>query len=295
MIFEGSCVALVTPFKNCKVDFEALGRLIDFQLEAKTDAILVLGTTGEASTLSVREKVEIIKFAKNKIDGKAKFIVGTGGNCTESAVKMSALAQKLGADAILVVTPYYNKCTQNGAYMHYEKIANAVKIPVILYNVPSRTGFNLLPETVQKLAEIKNIVAIKEANGDINHILDLFDKCRGKLDIYCGNDNLNHIFYMLGGKGTISVVANVLPNEIKQQYINRDGKVLNKISSLCFVEPNPIPVKFLLSHMGLIQNELRLPLTTLSDGYKKQLVDCLEQFVKTQKDKNFQIEEKHER
>lgn len=277
MIFKGSCVALVTPFKNNKVDFDALARLIDFQIDAKTDAILVLGTTGESSTLSDKEKMAIIKFAKNKIAGRAKLVVGTGSNSTKTAITNSQIAQKLGADAVLVVSPYYNKCTQAGAILHYKAVANSINIPVILYNVPSRTGFNLLPESVEKLAEVENIVAIKEANGDINHILELFDKCRGKIDIYSGNDNLNHIFYTLGGAGTISVVANIFPKQIKQQLETKNNATLHKISQLCFVEPNPIPIKFLLCYAGFIENELRLPLTPLSNAYKKMLKDCYNQ------------------
>ena len=279
-IFEQSCVALVTPFKNKKVDFGAMQKLIEIQLKANTDAILILGTTGEASCISYSERAKIIKFAKNIINGKTKLIVGTGANCTETAIKNTKQAQKLGADAVLIVTPYYNKCTQQGAILHYQKIANSVDIKIILYNVPSRTGFNLLPQTVERLAENKNIVAIKEANSNIEHILQLFKLCKDKIDIYCGNDNLNHIFFMQGAKGVISVVANVFPKQIKKQFSGdiktsiKIADVLYDFNNMCFVETNPIPIKYVLHKIGLIENEQRLPLCPLSKDNQQPLWEC---------------------
>ena len=280
-VFEGSCVALVTPFKNNKIDYFALQNLIQFQLSQNTDAILVLGTTGESSCISFCEREKIIEFAKNVIANRAKLIVGTGANSTQVAIKYTRQAQKLGADAVLIVTPYYNKCTQQGAILHFEKIAKCVDIPIILYNVPSRTGFNLHPQTIEHLSKYENIVAIKEANSNIEHILQLFNVCKGKLDIYCGNDNLNHIFKNLGAKGTISVVANAFPKQIKQQYKTTNQAKLNKISEglynfcdLCFIETNPIPIKYVLFKMGLIENELRLPLCPLSQQNQNQVWEC---------------------
>ena len=276
--FCGSCVALVTPFKNNKVDYIAIEKLIDFQILSGTDAILVLGTTGEASCLTYAERKKIICFAKEKINNKAKLFVGTGSNSTKIVIKNTRIAKECGADAVLVVTPYYNKCTQEGAVLHYSAIANAVDIPIIVYNVPSRTGFNLLPQTTQKLSQIKNIVGIKEANGNIEHILELFYLCKNKLAIYSGNDNFNQIFLSFGGDGVISVVANVLPKQIKNQCTEKNldkqiklHNLLYNISKLCFVETNPIPVKYMLSKMKLIQNELRLPLTPLSQKYQTEL------------------------
>ena len=281
MIFEGSCVALVTPFKNNKIDYAALQNLIEFQLGEKTDAILILGTTGESSCVSFVEREKIIDFAKNIINGKAKLIVGTGSNNTQTAIKYTKQAKKLGADAALVVSPYYNKCTQQGAILHFEKIANCVDMPIILYNVPSRTGFNINPQTVAHLSKCENIVAIKEANSNIEHILQLFNLCKDKIDIYCGNDNLNHIFKSLGAKGTISVVANVFPKQIKQQYKianqNKQNNLAEKLydfCNLCFIETNPIPIKYVLFKMGLIQNELRLPLCPLSQQNSQLVWDC---------------------
>ena len=281
--FSGSCAALVTPFKNNKVDFLALEKLIDFQILSGTDAILVLGTTGEASCLTDEERKKIICFAKEKINNKAQLFVGTGANSTKKTIKNTRIAKECGANAVLVVTPYYNKCTQEGAVLHYSTIANAVDIPIIVYNVPSRTGFNLLPQTTLKLSEIKNIVGIKEANGNIDHILELFYLCKDKLAIYSGNDSLNKIFLSFGGDGVISVVANVLPKQIKTQCIEKNlesqsylHNLLYNISKLCFVETNPIPVKYFLSKMKLIQNQLRLPLTPLSQKYQKQLDEELE-------------------
>lgn len=279
-IFEKSCVALVTPFKNQKVDFGAMKKLIEIQLKANTDAILILGTTGEAACISFTERAKIIKFAKNIINNKAKLIVGTGANCTKTAIKNTKQAQKLGADAVLIVTPYYNKCTQQGAIFHYQKIANSVDIKIILYNVPSRTGFNLLPQTVAHLSKHKNIVGIKEANSNIEHILQLFKLCKDKIDIYSGNDNLNHIFFMQGAKGTISVVANVFPKQIKKQFsgdINTSTQIADTLydfNNMCFVETNPIPIKYVLHKIGLIENEQRLPMCPLSYENQQPLFDC---------------------
>ena len=287
-VFSGSAVALITPFKDDKVDFESLGKLIDFQLENKTDAIVILGTTGEPATLSQEEKKEIIKFSKRRINGETKFIVGTGANSTEKVIKDSMLAQKYGAEALLIVTPYYNKCTQNGIIKHYEKVASKVNIPIIVYNVPSRTGVNILPQTALELSKIPNICGIKEASGSINQIISMFKLLKDKMAIYSGDDSLNYVFMSLGASGCISVSANIVPKEIRQVMtcaLSGDLKKaleiqeeLYDINKDLFIEVNPIPVKYACSLLGLCRNEIRLPLTELEDKNKEILKNTLIKF-----------------
>lgn len=288
IIFTGSCTAIITPFKNGEVDFESFKKLIDYQLENGTDAIAVLGTTGEPATLDENEKEDIITFAKMEIDGRAKLIVGTGANSTKKAVENSQTAQRLGADALLIVTPYYNKCTQNGLVEHYTQISNAVDIPIIVYNVPTRTGVNILPDTAVILSEIKNVCGIKEASGDIGQIMLLCKKLHGKIAIYSGEDSHNFIFLTLGGLGVISVTGNILPKEIKllttlvnkkqfEEAKNLHEKLLS-INKNIFIEVNPIPVKFACSEMGLCENELRLPLTSLEKIHEEIIRNNLFEF-----------------
>jgi len=288
IVFSGSCTAIITPFKNEMVDYDSFKKLIAHQLENGTDAIVVLGTTGEPATLSEEEKEKIIFFAKNEIAGRAKFIVGTGANCTEKAVDNSVIAESLGADALLIVTPYYNKCTQNGLLEHYKKISNTVSIPIIVYNVPSRTGVNILPETALKLSEIKNICGLKEASGDIGQIMNLCKMLNGKMAIYSGDDSLNFIFLTLGGSGVISVTGNVFPKEVKllttlvkagqfEEAKNLHEKLLS-INKNLFIEVNPIPVKFACSQLKLCENELRLPLTPLEEKHEEIIKNCLNEF-----------------
>lgn len=281
-LFKGSAVALITPFtKENEVDFVALKRLIDLQLEAGTDAIVVLGTTGEPATLTMEEKIKIMRFAKKQIAGKAKFIVGTGANSTKNAVEMSVLAQKEGADGLLVVTPFYNKCTQKGLVEHYTKIASAVNIPIIVYNVPGRTGVNILPQTAEELSKIPNIVGIKEASGNISQMVDLCARLWDKMAVYSGDDSLNYVFMTLGAVGVISVTANAYPKEVRfvtQKILSRDfvsalkmHNRLLKINKDLFVEVNPTPVKFVCSKMDLCENLLRLPLLPLDKKYETML------------------------
>ncbi len=287
-VFIGSCVALVTPFKNDKVDYESLGRLIDFQLANRTDAIVVLGTTGEPSTLSEEEKESIITFAKSKINGKVPLIVGTGSNSTKKTILDSKRAESLGADALLIVTPYYNKCTQIGLIEHYTKICESVSIPVIVYNVPSRTGVNVLPETAQKLSEIPNICGIKEANGSINQIMRTCSLLRGKMAVYSGEDSLNYVFMTLGASGCISVTANVFPREVnevvhkslKKEYdeARRLQEKLDEINKDMFIEVNPIPVKYACEVMNLCENSVRLPLTKLEKENEEILKKAMFEF-----------------
>lgn len=273
--FIGSCVALITPFKNNKLDEEALVKIINYQLENKTDAILVLGTTGEPSTLTHKEKLKVISIAKSVIAGRAKLIVGTGANSTAQAIKNSLEAKSMGADALLVVTPYYNKCTQNGLVKHYKAIAGAVNMPIIAYNVPSRTGVNILPETALKLSEIPEMVGIKEASGNINQIISICKLLKDKMAVYSGDDSLNYVFMTLGASGAISVTANLFPKQVKHVIdlcLNKDlsgalewHEKLMEINKNLFIEVNPIPVKYGAELLKLCYGDVRLPLTQLEE------------------------------
>jgi len=282
-VFEGAAVAIVTPFtKNNEVDYESLGKLIEFQIENKTDSIVACGTTGEASTLTHEEHLDVIRYTVKKVAGRVPVIAGTGSNCTETAIYLSQEAEKAGADALLVVTPYYNKATQNGLVEHFVAIANSVKIPVILYNVPSRTGCNILPKTVMKMVErASNIVAIKEACGDISQIAQLAALSQGKIDIYSGNDDQIVPVLSLGGKGVISVLSNVAPKEthdMVMSYLEGDVKkscqmqleALELVKAL-FCEVNPIPVKAAVNMMGFETGSLRMPLTEMEPQNKEVL------------------------
>lgn len=278
-LFKGSAVALITPFdKEDNVDFASFEKLIDKQLLAKTDAIVVLGTTGEPATLSMEEKLSIIRFAREKIGDKAKLIVGTGANSTKIAINLGLQAENAGADGLLIVTPYYNKCTQKGLVKHFEAIANAVKLPIIVYNVPGRTGVNILPKTAEKLANIPNIVGIKEASGNISQMVELCSLLWDKMAVYSGDDSLNYIFMTLGALGVISVTANAYPTKIKQ--LTQKCLSLDFVSALklhhellsinknLFVEVNPTPIKYVCSKQNLCQNNLRLPLLPLEKEHE---------------------------
>lgn len=283
-IFKGVGTALITPFTNNKIDYSALDLLINKQLDSHIDAIIILGTTGEPCTISMKEREEIIKFTINKCNDKCKVIVGCGGNDTKQAIKFYKQAQRLKADGALIVTPYYNKCTQDGIVEHYKSISNNGSLPIIIYNVPSRTGVNILPETYERLVKVPNICGIKEASGNISQVLEIFRKVGDKLDLYSGEDSLNHIFKMLGGTGTISVLSNVLPKQTKQVLDLIDKKCFNEANKLAFdllplinalfIEVNPIPIKAALNYLGLCKNELRLPLTPISaSNYKKLKIE----------------------
>ena len=261
-IFTGSGVAIVTPFhENGEVNYEMLGELIEFQIAHKTDAIIICGTTGEASTMSHEEHLERIRYAVEKTAGRIPVIAGTGSNCTETAVYLSQKAETYGADGLLVVTPYYNKATQKGLIRHFTTVANAVSLPIVLYNVPGRTGCNILPETAAALCEnVKNIVAIKEASGNIGQVARLAALTKGRMDIYSGNDDQVVPVLSLGGKGVISVLANIAPecvHDMVASYLDGDPQksleiqlsALPLIEQL-FSEVNPIPVKKAVSLMG---------------------------------------------
>ncbi|MCR5801066.1 MAG: 4-hydroxy-tetrahydrodipicolinate synthase [Lachnospiraceae bacterium] len=289
-IFEGSAVAIVTPMNaDGSVNYDAFEKLIEFQIKGGTDAIVVCGTTGEASTLSHEEHLDAIKFCVEKVAKRVPVIAGTGSNSTETAIYLSKGAEEYGADAVLLVSPYYNKATQNGLYEHFKKTAEAISIPVILYNVPSRTGCNILPETVVRLCkDVKNIVAVKEASGNISQIAELASIADGSVDIYSGNDDQIVPILALGGKGVISVLANVAPkqtHDICAKYFAGDVKgsldEQLKAFDLCkalFCEVNPIPVKKALNLMGMEAGPLRLPLTEMEEKNAARLKASMEAY-----------------
>lgn len=278
-IFEGAGVAIVTPMKaDGAVNFDKLGELIEEQIAGGTDSIIICGTTGEASTLSHEEHLECIKYAIDKVNKRIPVVAGTGSNCTETAVYLSKEARNYGADGVLLVTPYYNKATQKGLITHFTTIANAIDIPVILYNVPGRTGCNIQPATVASLVKnVENIVAIKDATGNISQVAQTMYACEGNIDIYSGNDDQIVPVLALGGKGVISVLSNVAPREthdIVAKFLAGDVagsralqlKMLPLIDAL-FSEVNPIPVKKALNLMGKEVGPLRLPLTEMEDAH----------------------------
>ena len=283
MLFEGSGVAIITPFKDGKINYDAMGNLIEWHIENKTDAIIVCGTTGESATMSDEERKTTIKFVVDKVNKRIPVIAGSGSNNTAYSVELSKYCQEVGADGLLVVTPYYNKSTQDGLIKHFTTIAESVDIPIILYNVPGRTGVNIKPTTVEKLSKVKNIVAIKDASGDISQVAEISRLCGDDFAIYSGNDDQIVPILSLGGSGVISVLANVLPKEthdIVEKYLSGDIEEarklqlsLNELVSSLFIEVNPIPVKAAMNLMGLEAGELRLPLVEISETNLKVLAN----------------------
>ena len=273
-IFKGVCTAMITPFKDNEVDTNAFSELIDRQLSANVNAILVCGTTGEPCTMTDDEKLSLIQLAAERINKRVPLIAGVGGNCTGSVATFARVIRAVGADAILSVTPYYNKCTQEGLIRHYSEIAMATDLPIIVYNVPSRTGFNTLPETVERLSCIPNVVGIKEASQSISQAAEILSLCKGKMDFYTGNDDMTVSTMALGGVGCISVISNIVPQMVVDMVKDVfDGRIadaahtqlrLIPLIKATFSEVNPIPVKAAASLLGLCRNELRLPLTPLS-------------------------------
>ena len=283
-IFKGMATAMATPMTETGVDYEALGRLIDFQLENGINALVAVGTTGESATLTPQERNEVIRFTVERVNGRVPVIAGTGTNNTLHAVEFSKTACSIGADALLIVTPYYNynKSLDSGLLAHYRTIADCVDRPIILYNVPSRTGCNMLPATIEKLAEHPNIAGVKEASGNMSQVVELFARCGDKLDIYSGEDALTVANLAMGGKGTISVLSNVLP---KQAAAMTDaffaGRVDEAAQMQCrflplikdlFCEANPIPVKAAISAMGFGQEHIRLPLVPMQEENRQRML-----------------------
>lgn len=293
-IFTGSGVAIVTPFNHETVDFSALGKLIDFQLENGTDAVIVCGTTGEATTMSYRERMRTIEFCVEHVDGKVPVIAGSGSNSTEISVTLSRDAERAGADGLLLVTPYYNKATQAGLIRHYQVIADAVSSPCILYDVPSRTGVTIAPETYAELAKHPNIIGVKEASGNLSSIQKTRNLCPEDFYIWSGNDDEVVPICALGGLGVISVVANILPAEMHalvKLCLDNDfssaGKLQLYLKDICdamFCEVNPIPVKTALNLLGWKAGNLRLPLCPPSEGNLARIRNTLAQYALLKED-----------
>ncbi len=277
-MFQGSMVAMVTPmYEDGSLDEVALRKLVDFHVEQGTDAIVVMGTTGESATLDEKEHCGVIRQVVEQAAGRLPIIAGTGANSTTEAIILTRCAMEAGADACLLVTPYYNKPTQEGLFLHFKAVAEAVAVPQILYNVPGRTAVDMLPETVARLAEIPNIVGIKEATGDLARAKEIIDRCGDKIDLYSGDDATAMDCILQGGKGDISVTANVAPammHEMCQAALAGDREkaatINTKLDALhndLFVEANPIPVKWALYEMGMVSKGIRLPMTVLSEQY----------------------------
>ncbi len=287
-IFEGSGVALVTPFTNDGVNYDKLKEILEWHVKEGTDSIIICGTTGEATTMTLEEKKEVIKFTVEVINGRIPVIAGTGSNNTKSAIEMSKYAESVGVDAILVITPYYNKTNNKGLIKHFEAVNNAVNIPIIVYNVPSRTGMNVSPSTLKELSKLKNIVAVKEASGNLSQVAEIKAICGDSIDIYSGNDDQIIPIMSLGGKGVISVLANVIPKEVHnmtRMYLDSKCHEASKIqidtlelANSLFLETNPIPVKTALNLMGFEVGPLRLPLYEMDEKLKNKLEDTLKKY-----------------
>ncbi len=283
--FKGIATAMITPFDENGVNLEEFGKMIEYQIEGGTDALVILGTTGEPATMTETEKEQVITYSVKKAAGRIKIIVGTGSNDTAKAVASSVRAEKLGADGILAVTPYYNKCTQKGLYDYYKDICDAVKIPVIAYNVPSRTAVNILPETAEKIAEIPNMAGIKEASGNMAQVCETMRRIRGKMDLYSGEDFLNLPMLAIGGAGLISVASNIAPKLLKKMYTlvsqnklkeaNEVQDFLLPFEDACFIEVNPIPVKAAYNMIGFKAGVPRSPLTELEEAHKAVLLQAI--------------------
>lgn len=287
-IFKGTCTAAITPFTEDGVDFDALGRQIEFQIANGIDALCILGTTGEAPTITDSEYDAIAKFAYDKIAGRVKYILGSGSNCTKKAIEKSKLAESVGADGLLVVTPYYNKCTQKGLVKYYNEIGDSVNIPILCYNVPARTGVNILPQTMAEIAEHKNIGGIKEACGNMEQICETARLIRGKTALYSGDDNLNLAMLSIGSMGLISVASNVAPKEVgdvaRYYFAGENKKAVELQESLLplidqmFTEVNPIPVKKAMQLIGMDSGIVRAPLTELEQKHQSTLISVLKDF-----------------
>lgn len=287
-MFKGSIVAIVTPFKNGEIDEEKLRELVEFQIENGTDGIVPCGTTGEASTLDYQEHDRVVEIVVQQAKKRVPVIAGTGSNSTKEAIEITEHAKKAGADGALLITPYYNKPSQEGLYRHYKTVAEAVALPQILYNVPGRTAVNMLPQTVARLAEIPNIVAIKEATGSLLQASEIIALCGDKIDVISGDDFITFPLMACGGVGVISVTANIMPKEVADlvDYFNA-GKMeearqlhlkLLKISNAMFIETNPVPVKTALGFMGKCSDDVRLPLAPMSAENSAKLAGIMKEY-----------------
>lgn len=288
MMFKGSMVALVTPFKNDKVDEDSLQKLVEFHIKNGTSAIVPCGTTGESATLSYEEHNRVIELTIKFANGRIPVIAGTGSNSTEEAIMLTKRAKKAGADASLQVSPYYNRPTQKGLYLHFKAIAEAVDIPIILYNIASRTGVNIEPETFVKLAEIKNIIGVKEASGSLEQMSRIKKVCPKEFLLISGDDALTLPVMSIGGVGVISVVANIIPRDVADMYlafekgdlkkaVDLHYKMLNLVKAV-FIETNPIPVKTAMGLMKMIDPEMRLPLCEMLPENKEKLVESMKEY-----------------
>lgn len=287
-IFKGSGVAIITPFNENGIDYEKLRELLEWHIKDSTDAIVICGTTGEATTMTEKEKKDAIKFTVDVVNKRIPVIAGTGGNNTNTSIEMSLYAESVGVDGLLVITPYYNKTNAEGLLMHFKAINDAVKTPIILYNVPSRTNMNITPETLLKLSELNNVVAIKEASGDMSQVARMKALCGDKIDIYSGNDDQIIPILSLGGIGVISVAANIIPKTVHDMcdlYLKGDCFKATKIQleylelmNNLFIETNPIPVKTAMNVIGMNVGELRLPLYKMNDKNKETLVNTLKKY-----------------
>lgn len=287
--FSGLATAMITPFyDNGGINFDAFGKMIDRQIEGGCDVLVIGGTTGEPATMSPEEIEELMRFSVKYVAGRAKIVFGSGANSTAKAVAASIKAEKMGADGLLVVTPYYNKCTQNGLYEYYKAVNDAVNIPIICYNVPPRTGVNILPATMERIAGFKNIAGIKEACGNMEQICETMRRIRGKCDMYSGDDNLNLPITAIGGAGLISVASNLVPADVKKVFtLTKAGKldeanaVQDKLLPLidaCFLEVNPIPAKAGANMLGLDAGIPRGPLTEMEPAHKEVMKEVLKNY-----------------
>ena len=288
ILFSGAATALITPFKDGKIDYVHMGKLIEWQIAQGIDALVVCGTTGEASTLSTKEKTQLTKFTVDLVSGRVPVIAGTGGNCTESTLALTQEVETLGVDGLLIITPYYNKCTEAGLITHFEKIADAVSTPIIMYSVPSRTGVNMDAEAVGKLKEHPNIVGLKEASGSISQICGLAAHISDDFSIYSGNDDQTVPVLSLGGRGCISTVSNIIPAEYSRMIhdylagdVQKAGKTqvaLKPLIDVIFSEVNPIPAKAALHFMDFCELEYRLPLCPPSNKTQYRLYEALREY-----------------
>jgi 4-hydroxy-tetrahydrodipicolinate synthase len=288
IMFKGSIVAIVTPFKNGEIDEESLRELVEFQIENGTDGIVPCGTTGEASTLDYDEHDRVIEIVVQQAKKRVPVIAGTGSNSTKEAIEITEHAKKVGADGALLVTPYYNKPTQEGLYRHYKTVAESVALPQILYNVPGRTSVNMLPETVARLADIPNIVGIKEASGSLQQVSEVLSLCGDRIEVLSGDDFITFPIMACGGSGVISVTANIMPKEIAAmidafnagdlEEARRLHLRLLRINNAMFIETNPTPVKTALGLMGKCDDEVRLPLAPMSEANTSKLAAVMKEY-----------------